>query len=344
MKIKKFDQIDGLRFFAVFGVLCAHWALSFGDLLYKMTLAGRGVDLFFVISGFLITLGLIRSKEEYGLMGTKMYKFYIRRALRIFPLYYLTILVLLFFYHDQILTNIWWYVLYIWNFHIIKVQDWGIAGHVWSLSVEEQFYFVWPFIILFLPDSRLIWVIISAVFISLIAKIYWFCTGAAFWSEYVHPLGTLDVLALGGLLAYLYHFHNEWLRKTLYNPMTGTILALQIILCIYLDGMLNYKFIHLVVIRTSFGLFSMWLIGRAAFGFTGIWGFILNSRPVRYVGKISYAIYIIHPFVPGMLERFKYPQGDNMRFVMYSAVTLAMASLSWYLFESRILKLKDRFE
>lgn len=294
MGVRKFDQIDGLRFFAVFAVVCAHWHSSLSNFFGLITAASRGVDLFFVISGFLITLGLIRSKEKNDTKGSSLYKFYIRRFLRIFPIYYLTVFILLYFNYNQISDSIWWFLLYASNFHSIKIQDWGAAGHLWSLSVEEQFYLVWPFIILFIPDRKLPAVIIAAVLLSLTAKSYWVVTNAPFWSLYMHPLAALDTLALGAMLAYLYYFHTDQLRKMLYNP--------------------------------------------------GIPGHILSSRPLKYIGKISYAIYLFHPFVPVILSRFKYPENENLRFVLYAAVTVGLASASWHLFESRILKLKDRFE
>jgi len=102
MVTRKYDQIDSLRFLAVFGVLSAHWSLSIWDFLNKITIAGRGVDLFFAISGFLITLGLIRAKESNVAPANSLYKFYIRRALRIFPLYYLTVFILFCFYWSQV--------------------------------------------------------------------------------------------------------------------------------------------------------------------------------------------------------------------------------------------------
>ena len=137
MDVKKFEQIDGLRFFAVFAVICAHWHSSQTPFFESITAASRGVDLFFVISGFLITLGLIRSKDKAQSTGTSLYKFYARRFLRIFPIYYLTIFILLIVYYSQMSGVIWWYLLYLCNFHSIRIQDWGIAGHCWSLSVEE---------------------------------------------------------------------------------------------------------------------------------------------------------------------------------------------------------------
>jgi len=344
MTIRKFDQIDGLRFFAVFAVVCAHWPTSQRDFFSSITSASRGVDLFFVISGFLITLGLIRSREKTETKGTSLYKFYIRRFLRIFPIYYLTVFILWCFDYNHISDSIWWYLLYLSNFHSIRIQDWGAAGHFWSLSVEEQFYLVWPFIILFVPTRRLPVVIIASVFLSLAVKTYWFITGVPFWSAYMNPLGALDTLALGALLAYLYHFHEEQLRKIVYNFWVAAAVTAQMVLCVYLINSPHYNFIHHIGIRTSFGLFSMWLIGRATFGFEGVTGYVLDSRPLRYVGRISYAIYLFHPFVPVLLARFKYPENQDLRVVFYAVVTVGMASVSWYLFESRILKLKERFE
>jgi peptidoglycan/LPS O-acetylase OafA/YrhL len=344
MDVKKFDQIDGLRFFAVFAVICGHWDWFGHKFSELITSASRGVDLFFVISGFLITLGLIRSKEKTQTTGTSLYKFYMRRFLRIFPIYYLTVFILLFFYYDRMSGTIWWYLLYLCNFHSIKIQDWGIAGHFWSLSVEEQFYLVWPFIILLVPNKRLSFVIIASVFLSLAAKTYWLITSAPFWFAYMHPLGALDTLALGALLAYLYSFHQDMLKRVLNNtPVTIFVIA-QMVICMSLLYSPHYNFIHQIGIRTSFGLFSMWLIGRAAFGFGGILGYTLDSPPLRYIGKISYAIYLFHVFVPGILLGLKYPENLNLRFLMYGVVTIGMASVSWYLFESRILKLKERFE
>jgi peptidoglycan/LPS O-acetylase OafA/YrhL len=297
-----------------------------------------------VISGFLITLGLLRSRDKAQTLGTSLYKFYIRRFLRIFPIYYLTVFVLLFFYYDQMHSIIWWYLLYIRNFYSIRIQDWGVAGHFWSLSVEEQFYMVWPFIILFIPRRGLLSAILFSVLLSLAAKAYWWVNAYPFWYAYMHPLGALDTLALGALLAYLYVFHLDWLRRILYDPYIAFLVTAQMLICMALMHSVRWDFIHHIGIRTSFGFFSMWLIGRAAFGFKGIIGYILTLRPLRYIGKISYAIYLFHIFVPGILFALKYPHNENLRFLLYGLVTVGLASVSWYAFENPILKLKNRFE
>ena len=345
MDVKKFDQIDGLRFFAIFSVICGHWDWFARDYIDFSQVATRGVDLFFVISGFLITMGLIRSKDKSQTKGQSLYRFYIRRFLRIFPIYYLTIFIIYIFWHSQMAGSLWWYLLYLVNFHCIKTQAWGVAGLFWSLSVEEQFYLVWPFVILFAPNKRLPAVIIFAVFLSLAVKAYWITISkVTFWTPYMHPLGSLDALALGGLLAYVYQFHREWLRKIAYNPLIIALIITQAVIVIGLGRLPRYLDIYNICIRTSFGLFSMWLIGRSVFGFTGVMGFILNSKPLQYIGKISYGIYLFHNFVPGMLLGLEFPQNKDLRFVMYIVVTVAIASISWYIFESPILKLKSRFE
>ncbi len=344
MLAMKFDQIDGLRFFAVFAVLCVHWHWYGSYLCDLTTLGSRGVDLFFAISGFLITLGLIRSKESGKNTGDNLYKFYIRRFLRIFPVYYLTVFILFIVWHDRMASTIWWYVLYLANFFSIKTQDWGVAGHFWSLSVEEQFYFVWPFIILFIPNKRLPIIIISSILLSLSVKSYWVFNSFPFWYIYMHPLAALDILALGGLLAYLYHFHPNNLKKLIYQPIVAIIIIFQVALVIYIRKVSALSFIHDICIRTSFGIFSIWLIGRAVFGFSGAIGYILENSVLRYIGKISYAIYLFHPFVPKLLYWVSLPANENIRFAIYFIITVTLASLSWYLFERPILQFKERFE
>jgi peptidoglycan/LPS O-acetylase OafA/YrhL len=341
---RKFDQIDGLRFFAVFGVVCAHWYWSGHELMDIGPFAARGVDLFFVISGFLITLGLIRSKEGTTEVKTSLYKFYIRRFLRIFPIYYLTLLFVYIFWHSQMGNSIGWYLLYLCNFHSIKIQGFGIAGQFWSLSVEEQFYLIWPFIILYTPRRGLFSVMTLSIMLSIAMKIYWCLANVSFWTPYMHPLGCLDVLAMGALLAYFYYFFEDRLKAVLFNPIIASVVFIQMIAFVACHYIGKFGFIYDAGMRTSFGIFSMWLIGRSVFGFMGLTGYILNISAIKYIGKISYAIYLFHDFVPGILLGMKYPENPNLRFLVYGIVTIGMASISWYLFERPILRLKNRFE
>ena len=344
MEVRKFNQLDSLRFFAVFLVVCIHWGGWFGCGFFETLASGsRGVDLFFVISGFLITLGLLRSRDRDQSTGTSLYKFYVRRFLRIFPIYYLFLLLLWFVDHGRVAKGIWWYVFYASNFYSIKIQDWGGLGHLWSLAVEEQFYLVWPFIILLTSTRWLPHVMIGAVLISWATKIMWFAQGQTFWIWYMHPIGCLDTLALGSLLSYLYYFHQDRLRTALHNPYLAIIIFIQLLVCGYAQFTPYNAFYH-TSMRVCFGIFSAWLIGRTVFGFTGVVGYILDNRVLRYIGKVSYCIYLIHILIPNLFVSFKLIEEPNLRFLMYAALTIAIASFSWYVIEKPLLKLKDRFE
>ncbi len=341
---KKFEQIDALRFFAVLPVLTSHWNLFNINESTQFLFASNGVNLFFAISGFLITLGLIRSGEKQQSLQTSLWKFYVRRFLRIFPIYYLMLFLLWFLNHNRVADGIWWYLTYSTNFYCIKIQGWGGLSHLWSLAIEEQFYLVWPFIILLISSRFLPILIASVIVLSIGSKIFCWQTAASFWTCYMNPVAVLDVLGLGALLSYYYHFQKEKLRSALYDKRFITFVFLQLALVFFFKYTEHYNFIYQILSRSSFGLFSVWLIGRSVFGFTGLIGYILTARPLTYIGKISYGVYLFHLIVPGMLMGIKYPSDPTLRFCMYFIVTIAICALSWRYFESKILKLKDRFE
>jgi peptidoglycan/LPS O-acetylase OafA/YrhL len=340
---KKFQQIDALRFFAVFPVLVAHWGTF--DLTDRMSFfwGSNGVNLFFAISGFLITLGLIKSNESDQTAKTSLYKFYVRRFLRIFPIYYLLLIFLWFFKHQDVIGGLWWYLTYTTNFYCIKTQSWGIA-HLWSLSVEEQFYWVWPFVILFMPSRILPFFICLLIACSIIFKAYIIHVGSPWWIFYMNPIGVLDILGLGGLLSLGYFYYPNKLKSLLYNKIVIAIIIVQLVVVIYSRLSGHADFIYDVFNRFSFGLFCIWLIGRAVFGFKGMIGFILNLRPLKYIGKISYGVYLVHIFIPEMAYKIQYPTNHVLRSVFYFIITIMICSISWYFFESRILRLKEKFE
>lgn len=303
----------------------------------------NGVNLFFAISGFLITLGLLKAKATQPLK-VSLIKFYIRRFLRIFPIYYLLLSILWVFDRSVVENGIWWYLCYMANFYSIKIQNWGGVGHLWSLSIEEQFYFVWPFLILLSPVRLLPLLFATTICLSILFKIYIIHIGAPWWIFYMNPLGVLDILSLGALLSYLYYFHPIRLKSILYNRIWIALIFSQACLMFYFRFTEHYFFIYDIFNRLSFGIFSIWLIGRAIFGFDGIIGYILNLRILRYIGKISYGVYIFHPFIPDLFSFLKYPSDSLLRFMIYFLLTILVSSFSWYFFESRILKLKEKFE
>jgi peptidoglycan/LPS O-acetylase OafA/YrhL len=344
MQLKKFEQIDALRFFAVLPVLISHWELFDISKSTQFLFASNGVNLFFAISGFLITLGLIKAGEKEQSVQASLWKFYVRRFLRIFPIYYLMLLLLWFFNHPKVAGGIWWYLSYSTNFYCIRIQGWGGLPHLWSLAVEEQFYLVWPFVILLTPRRFIPAIIGLIIIMSLSFKTYWLQRSNSFWVLYMNPIAVLDVLGLGALLSYYYHFQSDKLKALLNNKIFTLVVLLQLIVVLYLRYNEHCTSIYQVINRFSFGLFSVWLIGRAVFGFKGIIGYILTMPSLKYIGKISYGVYLLHILIPGMLMGLKYPTDHFSRFCMYFILTIAICSISWYSYESRILKLKDKFE
>ena len=344
MQGNRFEQIDALRFLAIFFVLTVHWDSSFKSFTEFFSLSVRGVDLFFVISGFLITLGLFRAKDKALPPITSLYRFYIRRCLRILPIYYVVLLFVFLFNHKHIAGAMPWHLLYLSNFYFIKIQKFSGVGHLWSLSVEEQFYLFWPLLILFIPTKRILWAIIPAIIIGIISKAYWQYQGYTFWISYMHPLASLDVLALGALLAYCYYFHQAKLRTWLFDSRVIVFIIIQVVVFQWLRYIPAVAAMHHVFMRFSFGLLAMWLIGRTAYGVEGWFGAVLSYPPILYVGRVSYCFYLIHVLVPGMLLGLKYPVNEDLRFILYFIVTLGISSVSWYVFERKILKLKERFE
>jgi peptidoglycan/LPS O-acetylase OafA/YrhL len=148
---KYFDKIDGLRFVAIAFVLIEHFANDIG---HRLSAGYYGVDLFFVISGFLITNILLKSKGSFKQAYTK---FLGRRTLRIFPIYYLTIGVLLLLSYDTYKHDALYLLTYTFNYAWVYLDiESNSLSHFWSLAVEEQFYLFWAYVLLVSHNYHLI--------------------------------------------------------------------------------------------------------------------------------------------------------------------------------------------
>ena len=356
-------QLDALRFFAVLGVMIAHlwhprrlpWLL--GDLDW----AGLGVRLFFVLSGFLITGILLDCKiaaEKSGL-STMYYirQFYMRRFLRIFPIYYLVVFIAIAVDLPPA-REIWgWLVTYTTNIYITVNNEWvGRLGHFWTLAVEEQFYLVWPWIILFTPRKWLTPIILfftslSPIYRIFAYKMYPFDIGAMDFKAATLTPANLDSLAIGALLALVWssNIPKPLLQKYLTRIILPTGLVLYTICLILYHYRINPS-AFFIVGDFSASLIFAWLVSSAGLGFKGWLGRLLESSPLSYLGKITYGIYVYHYFAPlilvPVLARFGYelhvPGIRN--FVISSLLTFATASLSWHWLELPINKLKQHFQ
>ncbi len=342
-------QLDSLRAIAALAVMAEHFPE--GDFVswnvFQLGYLGLlGVLLFFVLSGYLIT-GILLSYRSSG-VGQAFKRFYIRRTLRIFPIYHLTLVILFLIGLPSVTGYILWHAFYVSNLlFVLKPEIAAPIAHLWTLSVEEQFYLIWPFFILLLPYRHLFRVILWAVVFGLGWKALMIETLGDHLAGGLWVFSCLDSLALGAFLAYVEQ--DEKLRPKRPRILSGLLLAgsvmvaIQAILFISDTG----KGFTLVVAYFGPSLVFTWLVGRAASGFTKWPGAVLNWRPLRYLGKISYGVYLYHYFMPQVLQvlvqSLGFHQPGNLTATLVAfLLTLSAATVSWHLVERPISRLKDQ--
>jgi peptidoglycan/LPS O-acetylase OafA/YrhL len=336
-------QLDGLRFLAVSGVMIGHWYMTSENLLVLGPyLASAGVNLFFVLSGFLICRILISNQDsEQGHLHT-LKVFYARRFLRIFPLYYGVLFWCLVFavpFARQYFISL---VTYTANYQVGLTKGWlASMTHLWSLCVEEQFYLVTPFLILFFSRKYHLALFGSLIAISLVFKLGCLLLIAdqelAGWITYSFTPGCIDAFAMGGILAYL-SLYDQRRLSTILTKYWWVFVALGIANVVIHFG--DFGWLSMVLGRTTISIFFFWVIGLASMNLLArpVSSF-LGFGPVRYLGKISYGIYVFHHFMAWSFSQFGLPASP----LYYLVCTLALSMVSWHLFESPINGLKKYF-
>ncbi len=333
MQRKHIPQLDGLRGLAVLLVLLAHSAIEFIHVPYFRLVdnyGSLGVQLFFVLSGFLITRILLDSKDRPHFFRN----FFARRALRIYPLYYALLAFVVFSGTVHQHGVHWWaYVLYVSNLVYGNTTQPAPLGPVWSLAVEEQFYLLWPLIVYALSRRSLE----RLCFAMIIGTIGLRFTGLL---QLHNTLLQLDALAAGALVACRLEQIAGWrpsarfvacllplglsLPAGFWNNLSQTVQALS--------GM------ALLVLLLDDGA----VISRR-----------FRAPALRYLGKISYGVYLLHSLVFAAFLRSGFGQsvirsGSAIGALLCLAgefcIVLAIASVSFYLFESPFLRLKRYYE
>jgi peptidoglycan/LPS O-acetylase OafA/YrhL len=322
-----------------------------------------GVDLFFVLSGFLITGILFDSQEDEGYFS----KFYARRALRIFPLYYGVLLVCLLLtcpLHLQWHGMGWLLLLYLQNIHPAQIQNYSPGAgiglfHFWSLSVEEQFYLAWPAVVFLIRkrETLLVATLVgsaAALGLRLVILAY----GWSYLAIQVTTACRADSLLLGGTLALLYR-SPSWKRVTTIAPWIFLAAATIVLGSITLGA--SYFGTH-VAQRYDWELGPRYTIVAVGFACLIAWSLCPQSwcsrffkiGPLRFLGKYSYGIYVLHVV---MISAINLPlrslilraTHDKMASVVVAgisslALSVAAAYLSYNLYERPFLRLKHRFD
>lgn len=311
-----------------------------------------GVRLFFVLSGFLITGILLRCRRLVA-AGQPFWptagRFYARRFLRIFPLFYFVLFSTAVLHLPGVRETIFWHLSYLSNIYF-AIHGWNDAvSHFWSLAVEEQFYFLWPWLIILIPTRFLVKIMLGAIILAPLFRLVGTLAGLNAIAVMVLPFSCLDTLGLGGLLAVI--DEGRISRQLDPNRLAAAgfwlglpLLLLMLVLQILETGGLA----RTVFFDFAVALSGVWLIRRASQGFSGRAGRLLESPVLVYLGTISYGLYVYHnimvPMGPYALQRLGIgPLWWPILFAYRTAITIAIATLSWYLLERPISNLKKYF-
>lgn len=290
-----YQQLDGLRALSVFAVILAH-GLPFAFFRHTFALGFWGVNLFFVLSGFLITEILLKEIHA-GEKPLRIIKsFFVKRTLRIFPVFYFVLLLAISFNLDGCRAYWGYAVTYTLNFYNAATGAEGrYLSHIWSLCVEEQFYLFWPFLLLLVKPRFHKHLIFSVVAGALLFR--WTMTVLQYHNfdiyNYRFMFSSLDALGIGAALAYLKLFHLPLLQKLLrYKAVPLLFLLLFFLLKLF-------RFPHQTLaaetlLRFCASVCCFFVIAYGIFEYGGPFGRFLHRPVVRYVGRISYGLYLFH--------------------------------------------------
>lgn len=368
-----FPNLDGLRFISFLMVFLHHTLVHdfkqfnikgtfFERLLTTLGYGGTGVSIFFVLSGFLITYLLLHEKATHGKINIPF--FYVRRGLRIFPLYYavmffaVTIFPILkstLGYDLNLGLTPTYYYTFLSNFDVIDIKkssDMGgqlMSTISWSVSIEEQFYLVWPLLFLFINKKFYFLIFPIIIFFSLYFR---FLHGNDNIALYFHTFSVCMDLALGGLIGYL-SFYDKIKIKSFFGNLNKKIIVgvyiLGFLWLLYGDfhlvGYAGYAFARLLSI-----LFFAFIILEQNFANHSFYKFS-NSRLFTFWGKYTYGLYMLHSIVLYFLNiiiwkvlKFQNPSGLSASLLRASVglpLSCFVAYYSFEYFEKFFLKLKD---
>ena len=371
-----FPNLNGVRFIAAFSVLIHHteqikYLMGLENIYsnyFIKNLGKLGVGLFFVLSGFLITYLLLSEKERRGDISTKA--FYIRRILRIWPLYFIIVILGFFvfpvipifneplrnqYYFDaDFFKRLPFFLLFLPNLGFVFFRAPYLCSQTWSVGIEEQFYAIWPWIIksknpvktflkllsVFFFILALAWLYIFKISdLSEITKLKIQEGAVLFFSQF-----RILTMVIGGMGAYLIFANKEKFLTVLFRKdvqiIVYSILILMLATGFHVPGF-NMEF---------YGIFFCFFILNVSQNHESI--IYLEQKIIHYLGKISYGIYIYHPAViVACVNSIHYFVGKNVSTTTFNLLlypsaflsTIIVCELSFRYIETPLLKFKDRF-
>lgn len=342
--------LNGIRAVAALSVLFGHMWAPFGDWrvgepIFQIPWPEAPVTTFFVISGFLITYLLMNEVGKTG--DVSIGKFYMRRILRIWPLYYghlVLALIVVAAFKGEINSAAWFYTFFSGNIsHALGI---GIIPlyHFWSLGVEEQFYAWYPWMVKY-NKKHILYAVCGLCLLWFGLKIG---VRLTIWKGLVYRIFNItqfDCMMLGAAGAIMYYRGTVWFNKLCSNRFV----AIAAWVLFFTSGMWA-KYVPSPITNEVIALVSLLVIMAGL-----VWKPILENKVMNYIGKISYGIYVIHPvllyvgtrLMSGWLSRYEDTQKQGgvcfAIFIAISALTIGLAGLSYKYYEMPFLRMKDRF-
>lgn len=346
-------QLDGLRALAMFGICWHHWVPTvwcFG-LPFEV-----GLYFFLVLTGYLITGSLLRTRDKREMTGTgwrwrEWKDFQWRRGLRIVVPYYVALAVALVFMTPNLWQTLHWYVLYLTNIHIALLGEWPQGGsHFWSIAIQQQFYLYWPAVVWLVPRRYLALAMILFVVIAPLSRYY----EHHFMPPFIWPHKLswcwFDYFGIGGLMALAVHRGvplSSRLWKILMVVGCGTYMILIFGPRFGLPPNRIGPFYSTVLSIGCCGL-----IATASLGWNNFAGRLLETKLLQKVGLLSYGVYLYHnlaPIVLGKIMPFLWwgPYAETLpqtivRIVLVAALTWGMTLASWKYIETPLSQMREK--
>jgi peptidoglycan/LPS O-acetylase OafA/YrhL len=344
-------QLDGLRALAILGVLVEHFGVAMPTLLRSGPLSVR---FFFVLTGYFITLSLWRVQADIARSPNEgllpLGRYYLARLLRIGPPFYLALIVGAIFGIVEVRTNFFWLATFQANNYFAFLGYWpGSIAHFWSLAVQEQFYLLWPLVVLTLPKRWFIPAMAAFILFGLAFRIGCILTETSTLTRWVTLFGCVDSFAVGALIAYLKE--SKWLNS-LPRLSPNFLFAMPLIAfsCFFLGRALMTlpeNNVWLAFTESIDEIFLAWLLAISIIGVKGRYGDLLSWSPLVYLGRISYGIYVYHVFIIILVSPVLSSYGMTethaafARLAVLFSLTIALSSFSWHYLEQPFIAWKD---
>ena len=341
-------QLDGLRALAIMGVLFHHFGLHIPHFLEYGPIAVR---IFFALTGYFITLWLWKAQDAAHAGGISVWRelpiFHGRRLLRIVPPLYLSLVIAAVLSIGAVRQDLPWHLLFGSNFYVLHIGYWPPAiSHLWSLSVQEQFYLVWPVLILFTPRRWFLRVLLGAVLVAFFYRLWCVTHDVSPLVRWTMLPGSLDSFATGAFIAWLGQGKVGTVIMTERQRWSWGAVAVA---CLMVGRSLRavpQDSPWLATVELWEAVFIGWLVASTAQGWRGPFGRLLSLPPLVYIGKISLGIYLFHVLIhiilgPWLNALGITPEAHNtLRVILLAALSVGGAALSWHFLEKPLAKFK----